>query len=65
MSIKEIELAIAQLKPTELSEFATWFEEFWAQVWDKQIEQDIKSGRLDGMIQQVEQEFAAGRCKPL
>ena len=65
MSIQEIEHAITQLKPTELSEFAAWFEEFWEQVWDKQIEQDVKAGRLDKLIQEAEEDYAAGRTKPL
>jgi hypothetical protein len=65
MSVKEVELAIAQLPPAELAELAEWFEEFLEQLWDKQIEQDVQSGRLDALLKQVEQEFEAGRCKPL
>ena len=30
MSIKEIELAITQLTPEQLSQFTVWFEEFQA-----------------------------------
>ena len=65
MSVKEIELAIAQLPHSELVELALWFEEFWAQAWDKQIEQDVQAGRLDALLEQVEQEFEAGQCQPL
>lgn len=65
MSVKEIELAIEQLPPAELSELAQWFEEFHAQAWDKQIEQDIKAGKLDKLAAQAKAEYAAGRCKPL
>ena len=65
MSVREIELAIAQLPYSELVELASWFEEFWAQAWDKQIEQDVQAGRLDALLQQVEQEFEAGHCQPL
>jgi hypothetical protein len=54
MGIKEIESAIAQLPPTELAELAKWFEEFQAQVWDEQLERDVKAGRLDGLIEEVE-----------
>ena len=65
MSVKEIELAIVQLPSAELSELAAWFEEFWADKWDKQIEEDVSAGRLDALIQQAEREFATGNCKPL
>ncbi len=65
MSVKEIELAIEQLPPSELSELAQWFEEFHAQAWDKQIEQDIMAGKLDTLAEQARAEYRAGRCKPL
>ena len=65
MDIKEIESAIAQLPPSELAELAKWFEEFQAQAWDAQLEQDVKSGRLDALIKQVEQDFDQGKCEPL
>jgi hypothetical protein len=65
MDIKEIESAIVQLPPSELAELAKWFEEFQARAWDEQLEQDVRGGRLDAMIQQAEQDFEQGRCEPL
>lgn len=65
MSITEIESAIAKLPPSEVAKLAEWFYEFQAQVWDKQIEEDVQSGRLDSLIEEAEREFKAGQCKPL
>jgi len=65
MNIKEIESAISQLPPAELAELAKWFEEFHAQIWDEQLEQDVKTGRLDALIKQAEQDFEQGQCEPL
>ena len=65
MNIKELESAIAQLPPSELAELAKWFEEFHAQIWDAQLEQDVKDGRLDALLKQAEQEFEQGQCEPL
>jgi len=65
MSITEIESAIAKLPPSEIAKLAEWFYEFQAQVWDKQTEHDAQSGRLDSLIEEAEQEFEAGQCKPL
>jgi hypothetical protein len=65
MDIKEIESAIAQLTPSDLAELAKWFEEFQAQVWDEQLEQDVKAGRLDALLKEVEQDFEQGQCEPL
>jgi len=65
MDVKEIETAIAQLPPAKVAELARWFEEFQAQIWDGQIEQDVKEGRFDALIEGVERDFEAGRCEPL
>jgi hypothetical protein len=65
MSITEIEQAIAELSPEELVQFRQWFEEYFAQVWDKQIEDDTKSGRLDKLIAEANDEYEAGLSKPL
>lgn len=65
MSVKEIELAIEQLPPGDLAELFNWLEEYRAQLWDKQIENDLKSGRLDDLISEAEQEYRAGLSRPL
>jgi hypothetical protein len=65
MSIKEIEAAIAQLPAQEVQELMTWLEEFHAQMWDQQIEEDLQAGRLDGLLSEVDQEYEAGLAQPL
>jgi DNA-binding PadR family transcriptional regulator len=65
MSITEIEQAITELSPEELARFRQWFDEYYAQVWDKQIEEDAKSGRLDKLIAEADEEYNAGLSKPL
>lgn len=65
MSVPEIEQAISQLPPEELSKFAAWFEEYMADEWDKQIERDVAAGKFDKIIQRVDAEIDAGRTKPL
>ncbi len=42
-----------------------WFEEYWADAWDRRIEADIQSGKLDSLGRQADADFEAGRCKPL
>ena len=34
-------------------------------AWDRQIEADVKAGRLDHLIAEAKADFAAGRTKPL
>ncbi len=65
MSVKEIEMAITRLPLTDFSELRTWFENYAAQMWDKQIERDLKAGRLDALLAEVDQEYEAGLGQPL
>ena len=65
MSLKELETAVSSLPTDELSAFARWFEEYLADAWDRQIEKDVKAGRLDEAGRQADADFEAGRCKPL
>jgi len=65
MEVKEIENAIASLPPTEIAELAKWFEEFHAQLWERQIEKDLKSGRLDTLLDEAKQDLESDRCNPL
>jgi hypothetical protein len=48
-----------------LSRLRAWFEEFDAQEWDKQIERDATSGKLDKIAEQALQEYRAGKAKEL
>lgn len=65
MSIKELESAVTHLPPADLQAFARWFEEYWADAWDRQIEKDIESGRLDRAGQKADADFESDRCTPL
>ena len=64
-AIREIQSAVTQLSLEELSRFREWFDEFDAEVWDKQFEDDVKSGRLDRLANQAIADFRAGKCKEL
>lgn len=48
-----------------MAELAEWFEEFHAQLWDKQLEQDLKAGRLDSLLVEADQDLESGRCEKL
>jgi hypothetical protein len=65
MSVQELENAITQLSPDEFAKFSTWFEEYAADVWDREFEADVKAGKLDALGKEADDDFEAGRCKPL
>jgi len=52
-NVKSIEKAVEALPPSELAEFRLWFAEFDAAAWDKQIEQDAASGKLDDLASEA------------
>ena len=65
MNIEELESAVSGLSAAELTKFSQWFEEFMADQWDRQIEQDALSGRLDAALKRADDHYEAGRCTPL
>jgi hypothetical protein len=64
-TVQEIESAIEKLPPQEIEAVAKWLDELREQKWDKQISADAQTGRLDKLMEEAEQDYRAGRCKPL
>jgi predicted nucleotidyltransferase len=65
MSRTEIEVAIKQLPAQEVSALMAWLERYHAQIWDKQIADDLETGRLDSLLAEVDKEYEMGLAKPL
>jgi len=64
-TVPEIESAVSKLTRVELSAFRAWFEDFDAEAWDKQFEEDAKSGRLDALANEALRDKREGRCTDL
>jgi len=63
--IEKIEREIQGLSPEELAQFRAWFLEYdWAN-WDRQIERDAESGRLDDLAARALRDHAAGKSTPI
>jgi hypothetical protein len=63
--LEQIEKSIAALSDQELKELAAWFDELRWERWDRQLEDDVKAGRLDKLIGDAKAEIAAGKTRPL
>jgi hypothetical protein len=59
--VKAIEKAVAALLPAELAEFRRWFAEYDSAAWDRQIEQDATSGKLDHLAAEALADYRTGR----
>jgi hypothetical protein len=63
--IEIIEHEVEKLSPPELATFRNWFAQFDAEAWDRQIEEDAKSGKLDGLAEEALKTFKSGHCSEL
>jgi hypothetical protein len=63
MSLAEIKSAVRQLSPKELAELAAFVSEQDHAVWNKQMEEDAGSGKLDFLFQEAENERRAGKLR--
>lgn len=61
--VHNIERAVEQLSESELSEFRRWFLEFDADAWDRQIEADATSGKLDTLAGEAISEYHSGKAQ--
>ena len=63
--IEEIENAVASLPVEEYRQFREWFlERDWTQ-WDKQLEADSESGKLDFLVKEALEEKNRGDLRKL
>jgi hypothetical protein len=63
--IENIEREIQGLSPSELAGFRKWFREFDAEAWDRQIEEDIRAGKLDSLANAALKAFESGKCSEI
>jgi hypothetical protein len=61
--VKMLEQTVKQLSPGERAAFRSWFIEFDAAEWDRQIEMDSETGKLDRLVQSAVEEHKAGKTK--
>jgi hypothetical protein len=63
--VEELEKRIEGLSTEELTKFRAWFAEFDAQTWDRQIEKDAKSGKLDSLVREAKADYKAKKSREL
>jgi hypothetical protein len=49
--IEKIGREIQEFSPAELAAFRRWFQDFDAEAWDRQIEEDVQAGKLDALAE--------------
>ena len=53
------------LSEEELRAFRDWFADFDAEIWDRELEMDIKEGKLENLAAKALEDFRKGKCTEL
>ncbi len=64
-TVEEIETAIAQLPKAQFWKLTDRLIALREEEWDRQIEADAKTGKLDKLFEQADRDFEARHCKEL
>jgi len=64
-TVEEIEAAIEKLSPEDFRRLAAWIKERDSDAWDKQIEEDARTGRLDRLYERLVKEDSEESEMPL
>lgn len=62
-NVRSIEHAVESLPPSELAEFRRWFAEFDGYAWDRQIEKDASSGKLNQLAAEALADYRVGSAE--
>ncbi len=63
--VDKIEQEICALTPDELVVFRQWFRQYDSDEWDRQIEEDVRAGKLDGLAEEALAAHKSGKSKEL
>jgi hypothetical protein len=63
--VKALEDAVRALAPPDLAEFRRWFAEFDSAAWDRQIEADVASGKLDALLSEAIEDLRSASPRQL
>ena len=63
--IEKLEREVQKLSRAELAAFRDWFREYDSDEWDRQIEEDVRAGKLDALAEEAIAEHKAGRTNEL
>lgn len=63
--VEKLEKQIAALDSAEFKVLREWFERYEAEAWDRQIEADVKSGKLSELANRALRDHEAGHSTEL
>lgn len=65
MTVADLKNAVTGLSSDEFERFREWFVGFDSDAWDRQIEQDVCSGKLDALADSALEAHRDGKTREL
>lgn len=63
--VEDVERQVKSFSQAELRAFRDWFAGYDAEVWDAQIEEDVKNAKLRPLVEKALRDHKAGRSSLL
>jgi hypothetical protein len=63
--LDKLEEAVRGLDRKELAVFRNWFQDYDAEEWDRQIELDVVSGRMEALAEKALKEHQDGKTREI
>ncbi|MBB3522288.1 hypothetical protein RJJ37_06705 [Rhizobium redzepovicii] len=63
--LEQIEKSVTELDKQEFQAFSAWFEALKAERWDRRMEADAASGKLDRFAEKALADSRAEKTRPL
>ena len=63
--VQALEREIETLSPEEMAELRVWLDEREAEAWDRDIERDAASGKLDKLFEKSIADHRAGKSREI
>jgi hypothetical protein len=64
-TLLEIAAAIQDLPEEAVRDLSVWLQSYLDERWDRQLEKDVETGRLDHLIVKAEADIEAGSVRDL
>jgi hypothetical protein len=61
--VEKLEREVRGLNRAELATFREWFHEYDSNEWDRQIEEDVRAGKLDQLAAEALAAHRVGKTK--
>ncbi|MEG3976530.1 hypothetical protein QUB70_27695 [Microcoleus sp. A003_D6] len=64
-ALPEIEAAIQQLPEKDVRQLVTWLQNYLDEKWDRQMREDLSTGKLNALIAKAEADIAANKVRDI